>query len=304
MEFQVREFKTPEQILFNYEDLKQQLTEECHAYTKLVVTEDAIAPAKRDLADLRRLDKALNDERLRIQREYMKPFDSFKDRVDELRGIIKNAEANIDRQLKAFDEAQASKKQEEIQELFKSIGFQPFVRLEQIWNPKWMNKTYQMKQIEQDMKDAMYKVGEDIATISRLKDFSFEARQDYEKTLDINHAIAEGQRLAQIQAAKEKAIAEQKAREEAQKAAREQAEKAAEEARKAAEQSKAESTAPEETRQALDPEQTAQKTEAPEEQTRMWVGFEAYMTTAEAGKLAQFFRDNGIRIRRPQGGRA
>lgn len=137
MEFQVREFKTPEQILFNYEDLKQQLTEECHAYTKLVVTEDAIAPAKRDLADLRRLDKALNDERLRIQREYMKPFDSFKDRVDELRGIIKNAETNIDRQLKAFDEAQASKKKEEIQELFKSIGFQPFVRLDQIWNPKW-----------------------------------------------------------------------------------------------------------------------------------------------------------------------
>lgn len=297
MEFQVRDFKTPEQILFNYEDLKQQLTEECHAYTKLVVTEDAIAPAKRDLADLRRLDKALNDERLRIQREYMKPFDSFKDRVDELRGIIKNAEANIDRQLKAFDEAQASKKQEEIQELFKSIGFQPFVRLEQVWNPKWMNKTYQMKQIEQDMKDAMYKVGEDMVTISRLKDFSFEARQDYEKTLDINHAIAEGQRLAQIQAAKEKAIAEQKAREEAQKAAREQAEKAAE-------QSKAESTAPEEPKQALAPEQTAQKTEAPEEQTRMWVGFEAYMTTAEAGKLAQFFRDNGIRIRRPQGGRA
>ena len=294
MEFQVREFKTPEQILFNYEDLKQQLTEECHAYTKLVVTEDAIAPAKRDLADLRRLDKALNDERLRIQREYMKPFDSFKDRVDELRGIIKNAETNIDRQLKAFDEAQASKKQEEIQELFKSIGFQPFVRLDQIWNPKWMNKTYQMKQIEQDMKEVLYKVGEDVVTISRLKDFSFEARQDYEKTLDINHAIAEGQRLAQIQMAKERAIAEQKAREEAQKAAREQAE----------EQSKTEGSSPESLKPEARPEQTAQKTEAPEEQIRMWVGFEAYMTTAEAGKLAQFFRDNGIRIRRPQGGRA
>lgn len=294
MEFQVREFKTPEQILFNYEDLKQQLTEECHAYTKLVVTEDAIAPAKRDLADLRRLDKALNDERLRIQREYMKPFDSFKDRVDELRGIIKNAETNIDRQLKAFDEAQASKKQEEIQELFKSIGFQPFVRLDQIWNPKWMNKTYQMKQIEQDMKEVLYKVGEDVVTISRLKDFSFEARQDYEKTLDINHAIAEGQRLAQIQMAKERAIAEQKAREEAQKAAREQAE----------EQSKTEGSSPESLKPEARPEQTEQKTEAPKEEPRMWVGFEAYMNAAEAGKLAQFFRDNGIRIRRPQGGRA
>lgn len=294
MEFQVREFKTPEQILFNYEDLKQQLTEECHAYTKLVVTEDAIAPAKRDLADLRRLDKALNDERLRIQREYMKPFDSFKDRVDELRGIIKNAETNIDRQLKAFDEAQASKKQEEIQELFKSIGFQPFVRLDQIWNPKWMNKTYQMKQIEQDMKEVLYKVGEDVVTISRLKDFSFEARQDYEKTLDINHAIAEGQRLAQIQMAKERAIAEQKAREEAQKAAREQAE----------EQSKTEGSSPESLKPEARPEQTEQKTEAPKEEPRMWVGFEAYMNAAEAGKLAQFFRDNGIKIRKPQGGRA
>ena len=294
MEFQVREFKTPEQILFNYEDLKQQLTEECHAYTKLVVTEDAIAPAKRDLADLRRLDKALNDERLRIQREYMKPFDSFKDRVDELRGIIKNAETNIDRQLKAFDEAQASKKQEEIQELFKSIGFQPFVRLDQIWNPKWMNKSYQMKQIEQDMKEVLYKVGEDVVTISRLKDFSFEARQDYEKTLDINHAIAEGQRLAQIQMAKERAIAEQKAREEAQKAAREQAE----------EQSKTEGSSPESLKPEARPEQTEQKTEAPKEEPRMWVGFEAYMNAAEAGKLAQFFRDNGIKIRKPQGGRA
>ena len=151
-----------------------------------------------------------------------------------------------------------------------------------------------MKQIEQDMKEVLYKVGEDVVTISRLKDFSFEARQDYEKTLDINHAIAEGQRLAQIQMAKERAIAEQKAREEAQKAAREQAE----------EQSKTEGSSPESLKPEARPEQTAQKTEAPEEQIRMWVGFEAYMTTAEAGKLAQFFRDNGIRIRRPQGGRA
>lgn len=292
MEFEMQEFKTPDQILFNYDDLKEQLTAECDAYTKLVVTEDAIAPAKRDLADLRRLDKALNDQRLRVQREYMKPFDSFKDRVDELRGIIKKAEENIDHQLKEFDEAQAAKKKGEIEELFKNTGFQPFVTLDKIWNPKWMNKTYKLQQIQQDMQDELHKIGEDMMTINRLKDFSFEARQDYENTLDINHAIAEGQRLAQIQLAKEKAMAEKKAREEAESAAREQAQKEAEAARAAAEERAKEQPHPE----PQEPEEQHEKN------GRMWVGFEAFINANEARKLSLFFHENNIEIREPQGG--
>ena len=49
-------------------------------------TDDQIKNAKSDRADLNKLKKALNDERIRCEKEYMQPFNIFKAQID---GIIK-----------------------------------------------------------------------------------------------------------------------------------------------------------------------------------------------------------------------
>ena len=50
MELKVNEYQLPEQILFNYEELKAELTEKVQHYETLVYTDDQIKEAKTDRA--------------------------------------------------------------------------------------------------------------------------------------------------------------------------------------------------------------------------------------------------------------
>ena len=93
-----------------------------------------------------------------------------------------------------------------------------------IWDEKWLNATVTLPKIEEQMKSRMYQIGTDVVTISKLPEFKFEAMEVYRKTLDMNQAIQEGQRLADIQKRKleaERMEAERKARE-AEEAAKQQ----------------------------------------------------------------------------------
>ena len=128
----------------------------------------------------------------------------------------------IDSQLYELEERRKQQKKKDIEALFDTIGFQTFVTLENIFDQKWLNASVSLGKIEEQMKSIMYKIGTDVATIGNLPEFSFEAMEVYKKTLDLNKAILEGQRLAEIQKRKQqyeeeqKRIAEEKARQEEQ----------------------------------------------------------------------------------------
>lgn len=95
MELKITELQLPGKISFNYEELKQELTKKVKEYGSLVYTDAQIREAKADRANLNRLKKALNDERIRQERDFMKPFDEFKGQVRELCGIVDSASAAI-----------------------------------------------------------------------------------------------------------------------------------------------------------------------------------------------------------------
>lgn len=80
MELKVNNFSVPSTITFNFEELKQELEEKAGFYTNLVYTDEQIKEAKADKASMNKLKKALNDERIRMEKEYMKPFTEFKAR--------------------------------------------------------------------------------------------------------------------------------------------------------------------------------------------------------------------------------
>lgn len=90
MELRVNEVAIPEKIDFNYEELKAELTSKVSFYETLVYTDDQIKDAKADKANLNKLKRALNDERIRREKEYMQPFNVFKAQINEIIGIIDN----------------------------------------------------------------------------------------------------------------------------------------------------------------------------------------------------------------------
>lgn len=289
MELRVNEVAIPEKIDFNYEELKAELTSKVSFYETLVYTDDQIKDAKADKANLNKLKRALNDERIRREKEYMQPFNVFKAQINEIIGIIDKPIAVIDEQVKAFDEKRKAEKQKAIEELFFQIGFQNFVTLEKIWDPKWLNASVSMKSIEDQMKSKMYEIGNGVLTLSQLPEFGFEATEVFKETLDINKAISEAKRMSEIAKAKAEAEARRKAEEEA---------------RKAEEERRAQKQAAEEQRaamaQAMTPPEDVQPTPVQESQPepqKMVVKFEVELTTEDATALREFFQSRNITFR-------
>lgn len=296
MELRVNEVTIPEKIDFNYEELKAELTDKVKFYESLAYTDDQIKDAKADRANLNRLKKAFNDERIRIEKEYMKPFEEFKAQINEIIAIIDKPMAVIDEQVKAFEEKRKAEKQKAIEELFDSIGFQNFVTLDKIQDPKWLNASVSMKSIEEQMRARMYQIGDDVFTLSQLPEFGFEATEVFKETLDINKAISEAKRMSEIAKAKAEAEARRKAEEETRKAA-EEARRKAEEERKAKEIKEEQTViAPAEpNEQAVTPQEPVQSADGTQE--RMVVRFEVLLTTEDAYALKEFFKSRSIEFK-------
>jgi hypothetical protein len=295
MELRVNEVAIPEKIDFNYEELKAELTSKVSFYETLVYTDDQIKDAKADKANLNKLKRALNDERIRREKEYMQPFNVFKAQINEIIGIIDKPIAVIDEQVKAYDEKRKAEKQKAIEVLFSQIGFQNFVTLEKIWDPKWLNASVSMKSIEDQMRSKMYEIGNGVLTLSQLPEFGFEATEVFKETLDINKAISEAKRMSEIAKAKAEAEARRKAEEETRKAA-EEARRKAEEERKAQERAAEEQRAA----KAMTPPEEVQPTPVQESQPepqKMVVKFEVELTTEDATALREFFQSRNITFR-------
>lgn len=283
MELRVNEVQLPEQIAFNYEELKAELTEKVSMYETMVYTDEQIKEAKADKANLNKLKKALNDERIRREKEYMQPFNDFKTKINEIIGIIDKPVAVIDKQVKEYEDKQKQEKKAAIQELFATIGFQAFVTLEMIWDEKWLNATVSMKKIEDFMKSELFRIGNDILTLSNLPEFGFEATEVYKSTLDVNKAINEARRMSEMAKAKAAHEAEMKAREE------EQARMAAEiEAKKQAEQVATNINDSE------DIENVAPIKPVEESPAKQWISFKALLSTEDALALKEFFNSRNI----------
>lgn len=191
------------EIQWNNEELKAELQAKMADHENLVFTEETISDAKKDRAALNKLKNAFEGERKRVKKMYLEPYNRFEAQVKELTALIEKPIGFLDVQIREVEENRKARKREEIEALFVTIGFQCFVRLEQIWDEKWLNASVSMAKIEEQMKSEMYRIGEENATISRLSEYSFEAMDTYKRTLDLSMAIQEGQRLSEIQKQKE-----------------------------------------------------------------------------------------------------
>lgn len=272
MELKVNEYKLPEAISFNFEELKTQIAAKTEQYTKIVYTDDNIKAAKEDRADLNRLKKALNDERIRRQKEYLVPFEQFKKQIDEVIAIIDKPVQAIDIQIKQFEAIKQDEKRTAIESMFKDMLFPEFVKLDQkIFDPRWLNATVSMKQIEESLLKTKEDIIKNCQTLAGLPSYSHEAVIYYQRTLDVTGALAKVRELSEIEAAKKQMLESEMA-------------KTGENDGKT---------------EALTPEPIVEIPVAPDkpEEPQMWVQFEALINSTQAAALKTFFEANGIDYR-------
>lgn len=287
MELKMNEYQLPQNISFNFEELKAELTEKVKLYETIVYTDDQIQEAKKDKANLNKLKKALNDERIRREKEYLAPFNAFKAQINEIIGIIDKPVAVIDKQVKAYEDQKKQEKKESIKELWYSLDAPDGLTFEDTFQEKFLNTSYSMKVIKQYFEDDIKRFTRDLETLAALPEFGYEAKMVYLSTHDINKALAEGQRMAQVQKQKAEYEATQ-----ARKREEEAARKAAEEARK--QQAEQAAAAAGETAFNNAPDVSAQ---VPAEPAKQWVSFQALLSTEDALALKAFFEERNIEFK-------
>ena len=193
-------------VVFNYESLKKDLTNALTDYQGRIYTEDMIAEAKSDKAKLNALKKALSDERVARKKEFEAPFKTFEDQIKDLCGIIDNVTSGISEQLDAYEQKRIEEKKTAIREMFSEIAAEydalDFITLDKIYNAKWENKTATDKAIATEITGHFEQAIRDLEVIAQMPNFSFEAKEVYKRTLDLNQAIAEGKRMNDIAEAK------------------------------------------------------------------------------------------------------
>lgn len=197
----------PGAIACNYEELKSYIVERCEFYKTLAYTEEQIKAAKDDRASLNKLKTALKDKLKEVEKEFLQPFESFRAQINELIRIVDEPAAIIDAQIKEVEAKEKRAKRDQIDGLFNEAkkDAPPWLKLESIYNTRWENKTFSVKNIEAEINERIEEINKAIDTLNNLPAFGFEAVEEYKRTLDINRAIAEGQRLADIQKRKEEA---------------------------------------------------------------------------------------------------
>lgn len=190
----------PQAIEFNYDELKKQLPERLAYYKNLVVTEDSIKSAKADKATLNKLRTAFEEARKEVKRDCLRPYEDFNSKESKLVGMIDEAIQSIDEQVKNFDGQKKEAKKQQIEDFFnKTVGsLSELLPLEKIWDPRWLNVSYKLSDIEKEIQNAIFKVRNNINII---KAFGVDCEQQmldkYLEALDFSAAMAEKTRWEQ-----------------------------------------------------------------------------------------------------------
>lgn len=167
MEIKVDEIKALEPIKFNYEELKNELSEKVKVYETAVYSEENIAIAKQDRANLKKLSKAINDEKIRVKNKILEPYHPIEQQFLELISIADKAANNIDTQVKDFEEKEKINKKAEIKKYFdEEVGhFKDVILFDKIFETRWLNKTTSMKSVQADIDHIFSRTSTDLMTL-------------------------------------------------------------------------------------------------------------------------------------------
>lgn len=276
----------PQHIETNFEEVKAWLAEELQPYTSMVVTEDAVADAKKHLAKLRKLKDSINAQKIAVKKEWMRPYTEYEDQAKELMGLVVEGIDNINGQVKAFDEKRREEKLARLEDFFLENLYgnhlEAFLTWNDVLDQRWGNATFDEDEAKALIEDRFRQTQEDLDAIRDLDSpFETELLDDYANTHDLRGVLQKNTRL--------------KMREEAER--REKERKAAEtfdEAENAADGFDA-NPAPVQAPQFIRPMEEEPKQRPVKTYT---LSFEVIVTMEQAHALKDFFLEQGIEYRK------
>ena len=270
------------EIKWNNEELKAEIAEKMQEYKSLVFTEETMKDAKADRAKLNKLKTAFEDERKRIKKLCMEPYETFEKQVKEVIALIEEPILLIDKQIKEVEEQKKLEKKGQILEYYEEHigtlkGIIPFDRL---FRPEYLNVSKSMKSIAEEISGNIQRINSDLDTIEGFRSkYELQIKDVYLRTLDLSTAMQEKARLEEVEQRLEQ--------------------RRQEEERKARETIKTGAPEKEPVREQEEPEERISKAEqqvAAEDVPVFQMDFRVWGTKEQLMKLRQYLMDNHMKF--------
>ena len=196
------------QGIANYSALVTSVNEQLSNYRGMVVLEENIPSAKTTVAELRRMAKAASDYRITIKREHEAQIAETISQLKEITDLYNQAADSIDGQIKEYEQKAQAEKKTEIEAFFVETAgdLAPYLSINTIWNPRWLNKTYSLDSIKDEITNAVNNALRGMRSIMKLNSpheaallRTFFTTLSLEKTLEQKAQLDEQQEQMQKQ---------------------------------------------------------------------------------------------------------
>lgn len=198
----------PNEIQSNFDETRKWLESALAPYTAMVVSEDAIADAKKKRAEINRVKSALDEKRKSVKRQWVQPYLTWEKQVNELISLCDDASKNIDDQVKSFENDVKEQKKAELEKFFNEnataadVDF--YINFEMCFNPKWLNSTVKIETAKDEIDKYIEETVDDLKTIADLEsEYNEELFTTYKETHDIKRVLARNKALAEMKKANE-----------------------------------------------------------------------------------------------------
>lgn len=180
-------------IIFpSYEIIKSQATNLANHLRQVEVNQENLQQSKQLLAAVNKEVRKLHDERIKIKRTVLEPYDEFETQIKEITTIVKDSDDLIRNQVRELEEQERQAKKEHIHFIFnkrmKQYDFGELMNFDKFIKPTHLNKSTSMTKIEAEMVQWLTKTETDLDLIKSM-DYSFEIIGEYQRTQDVASSI-------------------------------------------------------------------------------------------------------------------
>lgn len=190
------------EIEWNFEELKAEIAKKVEPYTTLVLTEDQIKDGKKDVANLRKLIRALEDKRKDIKNQILIPYDKFEAKEKELVDVVQTAVDNINSQLKEAEKKRQDEKLEKVRKIYEECinDLKQVIPFEKAFKESYLNAGTSFKKIREEMSALYEKVETELRIINGdMSPYVANMKQEYLKNLDLSKAMAKKNELEEAE---------------------------------------------------------------------------------------------------------
>lgn len=183
-------FKKSELNFVNYKKILNEAKEVAKFLSTVEVTSETVKEAKKIRASANKAVNRLQDERKRIKKELLEPYEVFNKQVQEIVNVVDEANKLVDEQIKELEQKERDRKYDEIVNIWNlqtnQFKYKDLIDISMFIKNEYGNKTYSLNKIEEEMVTFLENSEREI---DYVKSHGEEYLEEYLKVLDVIQAI-------------------------------------------------------------------------------------------------------------------